>query len=132
MSAELIARLDAARRLEVQVGHITFIGECPSYAKLSGIIAKYFGTVDPADAEMAAVAINDWRGVTEADVVADGDPNILVPFNKELYDKLIRDRKDWWEPISIAITKSVVARQIKKEAEIKNSQGGMTAKRLKK
>lgn len=129
---DLIAQLKAARALEVKVGHITFIGECPLYAKLMGIIAKCKDSSNSADAEMAALAIIDWQGVTQADIIPGGDPEVLVPFSRELFDTVIRDRVDWWTAISQKITESVMARQVQKEAEIKNSPAGTITKRSRK
>lgn len=130
MSAELLAKLAEGRKLAVNVGHITFTGECPLYAKLMGIISKCKDTASSADAEMAAIAITGWDGMTEADVIADGDPSKLVAFSRELCDNLIKDRAEWWTPISVKISESVMARQIQKEAEIKNFQAGTITKPL--
>lgn len=130
-TSEILARLKESRVLTVEVGHITFTGECPLYAKLMGIINACARTKDSSDAEMAALAVNHWEGVTEADIFPDGDPDKLVPFDRELFDELIRDRADWWKPISMKLTEIVQARQVVKEAEIKNSPAGTTQKRSK-
>lgn len=130
MSAELLAKLAEKRKLEVVVGHITFTGECPLYAKLMGIISKCKDTANSADAEMAVLAVTGWEGMTEADVIAGGDPSRLIPFSRELCDNLIRDRVEWWTPISVKITESVMSRQIQKEDELKNFQAGTITKPL--
>lgn len=127
--AELLERLRADRKIEVQVGHITFTGQCPLYSRLIRIINEYSGdkTISP-DAVMASIAITGWEGVTERDIIPDGDPDILVPFDQTLYNELVMDRMDWWLNISKAITKSAFDRQVVKEAEIKNSPAGTTTK----
>jgi hypothetical protein len=115
----LIAQLRKAREFEVTVGGITFYGTCPTYSKLMRIINST--ETDSADAVMAQRAVTNWLGVTEADVIKGGDVNKELPFDQKLFDELIFDRADWWKPISIEITKSVMSRQMVKEAEIKNS-----------
>lgn len=131
MSAELIKRLKAARELKVQIGHITFIGECPLFATCMAIINKFSKTKNSADAELAAESITDWIGVTEADILPGGDATVLVPFDPELFAVLIRDRADWWTPISQEITALVQARQMTKGKELGNLQAGTTPKRSK-
>lgn len=127
--AELLERLRADRKIEVQVGHITFFGQCPLYARLMRIINEYSEdkTVS-ADAVIASIAVTGWEGVTEADIIPGGDPSVLVPFDQELYRELVMDRIVWWTSISRAVTKSVFDRQVIKEAEIKNSPAGTTTK----
>ena len=129
MSEELIGRLRTARKITVEVGHITFIGVCPTYSKLMRIVNDKHD--DSPDARMAALAINNWQGVTAPDIVDDGDPEKLIPYSENLYQELIFDRADWWKPISIAITQSVLKRQMMKENEIKNSLAGTTHEPLK-
>lgn len=122
----LIAQLRKARELEVVVGHITFYGVCPTYSKLMRIISSTDN--DSADAVMACRAVTNWIGVTEADVIKGGDSSKELEFDQKLFEELIFDRADWWKPISIEITKSVMSRQMVKETEIKNSQAGTTTK----
>ena len=125
-NSDLIEKLKASRKLEVKVGHITFSGTCPRYSRL----VKLFATIknDSVDAAMAEISIDGWSGVTEADVINGGDVNVIVPFSLDLYQELILDRKDWWQPISEAIVRSAEGRQIIKEEEIKNSEAGTTPK----
>lgn len=124
---ELINQLQATRKLEVKVGNITFTGICPRYSRLSKIINDTKD--DSADAKMAALAIDGWDGVTEADIIKGGDSAKVIPFDQALFNELIFDRYDWWVPIARAITQSAMARQVVKEAEIKNSVAGTTPKR---
>lgn len=121
---QLIADLRKAREFEVTVGHITFHGVCPTYSKLMRIINATED--DSADAVMAFRAVTNWLGMTEADVIKGGDGNKELPFDQKLFDELIFDRADWWKPISVEITKSVMARQMVKEIEAKNLQAGTT------
>lgn len=125
---QLIAQLRKAREFEVTVGHITFYGECPTYSKLMRIINSTED--DSADAVMAFKAVKNWIGLTEADVIAGGDVTKELEFDRKLFEELIYDRADWWKPISVKISESVMARQIQKESEIKNFQAGTITKPL--
>ena len=120
----LIAQLRKAREFEVTVGHITFYGVCPTYSKLMRIINS--AENDSADAVMACRAVTNWLGLTEADVIKGGDVDKELAFDQKLFEELIFDRADWWKPISMEITKSVMARQMVKETEAKNLQAGTT------
>lgn len=130
---DILERIKQSRKFVVKIGHITFTGDCPQYAKLLKIInqASKPDAPVPSDIQMCIAAIDGWEGVTEADIFPDGDPEIKVPFEKELFDDLIIDRIDWWTEISRAITESVSKRQIKKEVALKNSPAGTTKKRSK-
>lgn len=125
---QLIAQLRKAREFEVTVGHITFYGECPTYSKLMRIINSTED--DSADAVMAFKAVKNWIGVTEADIVAGGDPTKELEFDQKLFQEVLFDRADWWKPISMEITKSVMARQMVKETEAKNLPAGTITKPL--
>lgn len=125
---QLIAQLRKAREFEVTVGHITFYGECPTYSKLMRIINSTED--DSADAVMAFKAVKNWIGVTEADIVVNGDPGKELDFDRKLFEEVLFDRADWWKPISMGITKSVMARQMQKESEIKNLSAGTITKPL--
>lgn len=120
---QLIADLRKAREFEVTVGHITFYGVCPTYSKLMRIINATED--DSADAVMAFRAVTNWIGMTKADIIKGGDAT-EIEFDRRLFEEVIFDRADWWKPISIEITKSVMSRQMVKESEIKNSQAGTT------
>ncbi len=120
MSTELIKRLKESRALEVKLGEITFYGECPLYGKCMGVINKYSGTTDPADIELAAISVNGWSGVTEADIIVGGDPSKDIEFDRELFNILIHDRSDWWKAVSAKVSELVQQRQIVKESEVKN------------
>lgn len=122
----LLDKLRESRKFEVVVGHITFSGVCPKYSRLSKVIAD--SKDDSADAKMASISITGWQGMTEADIIKGGDESISVTFDQELYEELIFDRRDWWVPIAQAVVNNATARQIVKEAEIKNSPAGMTPK----
>ena len=125
---QLIAQLRKAREFEVTVGHITFYGECPTYSKLMRIINSTED--DSADAVMAFKAVKNWIGVTEADIVAGGDSGKELEFDRKLFEEVLFDRADWWKPISMEITKSVMARQMVKETEAKNLPAGTITKPL--
>jgi hypothetical protein len=125
---QLIAQLRKAREFEVTVGHITFYGECPTYSKLMRIINSTED--DSADAVMAFKAVKNWIGATEADIIAGGDPGKELEFDRKLFEEVLFDRADWWKPISMEITKSVMARQMIKESEIKNLSAGTITKPL--
>lgn len=131
-AVDILAKLRAGRELKVVVDHITFIGQCPLYSRLMRVMTDSFKDTDMApDAVMASKCITNWEGVTEADILPGGDPTVVVPFDKALFEELVLDNKDWWIPISKAITSSVMDRQVKKEAEIKNSPATTTRKRSK-
>lgn len=116
--------------MEIKIGNITFYGTCPLYSTCLSIINKCAKTGDAADVELVLRAITGWNGVTEADLFNDGDSNEIVDFDKDLFNEVIRDRHDWWVPISARITESIYERQIKKETEIKNSAAGTTNEHL--
>ena len=125
---QLIAQLRKAREFEVTVGHITFYGECPTYSKLMRIINSTED--DSADAVMAFKAVKNWIGMTEADIIAGGDSGKELEFDRKLFEEVLFDRADWWKPISMEITKSVMARQMVKETEAKNLPAGTITKPL--
>lgn len=125
---QLIAQLRKAREFEVTVGHITFYGECPTYSKLMRIINSTED--DSADAVMAFKAVKNWIGATEADIIAGGDSGKELEFDRKLFEEVLFDRADWWKPISMEITKSVMARQMVKETEAKNLPAGTITKPL--
>jgi len=85
---------------------------------------------DSADAVMAFKAVKNWIGATEADIVSGGDPNKELEFDRKLFEEVLFDRADWWKPISMEITKSVMARQMVKETEAKNLPAGTITKPL--
>lgn len=125
---DIIERLKALRGFQEKIGDVTFVGECPSWAKAMGVIERFQDRATDVDAELVAVAIQDWSGMTEADLFPDGDKDKPVAFDKDLFNLVIRDRPDWWKPLARRIRDLITSRQVIKEAEIKNSPAGTTQK----
>ncbi len=132
MSQDLIDRLNNNRKFSETVGTVTFECLCPPYSQVSAIITNSIvrETEDLSDAKIAAKTVIGWSGMTEADIVPDGDRGKLVPYDAQLFQAIIYDRSDWWVPISKRVTEMVQERKKLREAELKNLTAGTTTKPL--
>lgn len=122
MSIELINKIKQARRFEVSVGEVVFEGDLPSQEDI--IIFSRDGITN---AGLAKKCITGWRGVKELDCI-EGGSDALVEYSKELFDLLIVDKPEWWQPIMDSMLAKLQDRNKTKEAQEKNSRSGSKAK----
>lgn len=116
MTNSLIEKLAKNRAHEVEVDRVKFSIRLPSFSRL-----YQHTSTDAAHSDLAKTCVNGWSGVTEADIIEDGDVTKNVPWSAELFYAVIEDRPTWYHAIFNECARVLMERQRKFEGAEKNS-----------
>ena len=97
-------KLRAARRIEIKVGELTFLGTRATPEQFSR-----YSTMQSTDGEVCRVHIDDWANVKEADLIEGGSKEI-VKFSRDDFSEAIGDKPEWYKPIVAEILKAAQER----------------------
>ena len=106
------ARYDRARQGRVTIGDFVLVFLRPSpyaVAELSWLGRRF----DLAFAEGLVVG---WENVRESDLIPGGDP-VAADFDRDLFSAWLRDRPDFWEPLTTAVVESYTRYQEAREQQ---------------
>lgn len=123
--SNLAERIRAARRVVIEIDHMSFLGTRPSVDEFIRLYRD-----EARNSAIARTYIDGWVGVRECDLVAGGSEQ-EVSFDAELFDELIADRVD----ISDTITRKfidIVSKKLEEMALLeKNSPAGLSTSKSK-
>lgn len=118
MSASLIEKLKKARQQQVTVDKLTFVIRRPTDMEVAEWREQGL-----AQGEILRRFVDDWKQVTEADLIAGGTPE-LVPFDSELFMQWVVDQPQYWAPLIEAISNHYKQHQAELEQLLKKPTTG--------
>ena len=107
-------KLRAARRIEIQVGDITFTGMRATPEQYSRSL-----NASMTDAEVCRLHIDGAEGAKESDLI-EGGAKTAWKFNREDFSEVIAEKPEWYKPLVSAIIKDAEERFLKKAENQKN------------
>lgn len=119
-------KLRAARRIEIVIEHMTFLGTRATPEEFSRYV-----TQATTDSQVCRIHIDGWKDVKESDLIEGGSDDALK-FNRDDFSEAISEKPDWYRPIVAEILKDAQERFTKKAENEKNLTTGSTTSKSRK
>lgn len=130
VAPNLVAQLRKRRERWVDLGDGRRVKFLRPVESEQGEMVKFEGTEATWTVGLDQVRkfVIGWEGFTEASIVgADVGGDLVVPFERELFDELVSDDLAWVGKVARAILDSIVDYNVKKADVAKNSSAASTS-----